>query len=110
MQIEWLTVPEVGERLGVPVDAVHRLLQDGGLVADRAGDRVLRVPAGLITGGAVVKGLPSVLSLLRDARYSDAEVIRWLHTPDGSLPGTPAQALAADRSREVKRRAQALGF
>jgi hypothetical protein len=51
-----------------------------------------------------------VLTLLRDARYSDEEAVRWLHTPDDTLPGSPVEALRNDRSREVKRRAQALGF
>ena len=34
----------------------------------------------------------------------------WAFTPDDSLPGTPAAALAENRGTEVKRRAQALGF
>jgi hypothetical protein len=51
-----------------------------------------------------------VITLLRDAGYTDAEVLRWLYTPDDSLPGTPAIALNGDGAVEVKRRAQALGF
>jgi hypothetical protein len=58
----------------------------------------------------VVKGLAGVLTLLHDGGYDDETAIRWLHTPDDSLPGTPVQALAADRGREVKRRAQALAL
>jgi hypothetical protein len=54
--------------------------------------------------------LSSVITLLRDARYADAEIIDWLLRPDDSLPGTPAQALAENRGTEVKRRAQAAGF
>ena len=71
-QVEWLTVPDVAERLGVPVTRVHQLLRDGG--------------------------------------YDDEAAIRWLHTADDTLPGTPVQALAADRGKEVKRRAQALAI
>ena len=107
--VEWLTVPEVAERLGVPVTRVHQLLRDGGLAGVREGG-VLRVPAGFLDGDAVVKGLPGVLTLLRDAGYSDDEAVRWLHTSDDSLPGTPVEALRGNRGREVKRRAQALGF
>jgi hypothetical protein len=33
-----------------------------------------------------------------------------LYTADETLPGTPVEALAANRGTEVKRRAQALGF
>jgi hypothetical protein len=73
-------------------------------------DGVLRVPAGFVRGDAVVKGLAGVLTLLRDGGYDDEAAIRWLHTPDESLPGTPVEALAADRGREVRRRAQALAL
>ena len=106
---EWLTVPDVAERLGVPVTRVHQLLREGGLAAQRL-DGVLRVPAGFVRGDAVVTGLSGVLTLLRDGGFDDEAAIRWLHTPDESLPGTPVEALAADRGREVKRRAQALAF
>jgi hypothetical protein len=60
--------------------------------------------------GRVVKGLPGTLTVLSDAGYSDEESLRWLHTPDDSLPGTPIAALRENRGTEVKRRAQALGF
>jgi hypothetical protein len=107
--IEWLTVPDVAERLGVLVTKVHQLLREGGLAGQRR-DGVLRVPALFVRGDAVVKGLTGVLTLLHDGGYDDEAAIRWLHTPDDSLPGTPVEALQADRSREVKRRAQAMAF
>jgi hypothetical protein len=106
---EWLTVPDVAERFGVLVTKVHQLLNEGSLASARI-DGVLRIPAGFVRGDAVVKGLPGVLNLLHDGGYDDEQAIRWLHTPDESLPGTPVDALQADRSREVKRRAQALAF
>jgi hypothetical protein len=112
----WLTVPEVGERLGLGVSRVHQLFRDGNLLAVRR-DGVLRVPADLIVAptdtapdGAVVKHLSGVITLLRDARYSDEEIIAWLYTADDSLPGRPVDALRANRGTEVKRRAQAAGF
>jgi excisionase family DNA binding protein len=108
-QVEWLTVPDVAERLGVPVTRVHQLLREGGLAGQREGG-VLRVPAGFLRGNAVIKGLSGVLTLLRDGGYDDEAAIRWLHTADDSLPGTPVEALAADRGKEVKRRAQALAL
>ena len=107
--IEWLTVPDVAQRLGLPVTRVHQLLRDGGLAGLRSAG-LLRVPAGFIRGDAVVKGLSGVLTLLHDGGYDDEAAIRWLHTPDETLPGTPVEALRADRGREVKRRAQALAF
>ena len=50
---EWLTLPDVAERLGLDVGKVRRLLQDRCLVATRRGERnVLSVPAALIVDGA----------------------------------------------------------
>jgi hypothetical protein len=105
----WLTMPEVAELLDLPVTRVHQLLRDRKLLAVRR-DGVLRVPAEFIVDGAVVKHLSGVLTLLQDARFDDEEALRWLYTPDDSLPGTPALALTENRATEVKRRAQALGF
>lgn len=102
-------MPDVAELLGIPVNRVHQLVRDRSLLAVREGG-VLRVPADFILEGGVVKHLPGVLTLLDDAGYNDAEALRWLYTPDESLPGTPAEALRGNRATEVKRRAQALGF
>lgn len=57
-----------------------------------------------------MKGLPGTLTVLLDAGYGDVESMRWLFTPDDSLPGSPIEAIKAGRHTEVKRRAQALGF
>jgi hypothetical protein len=107
--VGWLTVPEIAERLEVPVTRVHQMLRDHQLIAVRR-DGVLRVPAELVAGKGVLKHLPGVLTLLHDAGYNDDEALRWLYTDDDSLPGTPAVALSGAGATEVKRRAQALGF
>jgi hypothetical protein len=106
---EWLTMPDVAERLGIPVNRVHQLVRDRSLIAVRE-NGVLRVPADFITDTGVLKHLPGVLTVLYDARYNEGQALRWLYTPDDSLPGTPIAALQGDRATEVKRRAQALGF
>lgn len=106
---EWLPLPDVAERLEVPITKVHQMIRDGGLLAVRH-DGVLRVPIELVANRTVLKHLPGVLTLLHDAGYNDEEALRWLYEPDESLPGTPAAALAGGRATEVKRRAQALGF
>ncbi|CAN5607665.1 Rv2175c family DNA-binding protein [soil metagenome] len=105
-----ISLPEAAELLGVPITAVHQHIKDGRLVvvADEEGRR--RTPRPLIAEGVVVKHLPSVITLLRDARFSDDEIVSWLFRADDSLPGTPAQALAENRGTEVKRRAQAAGY
>jgi Rv2175c C-terminal domain of unknown function len=105
----WINLPDLAEKLEVPVTRVHQLIRDRSLLAVRR-DGVLRVPVELIATPTVRKHLPGVLTLLHDAGYNDEEALRWLYTADESLPGTPAVALAGDRATEVKRRAQALGF
>ncbi|GAA0540536.1 DNA-binding protein [Saccharopolyspora subtropica] len=108
-EVEVLPLPDVAERLGQPVTRVHQLIRDGHLLALRRGG-VLGVPTAFLADRAVVKGLGGTITLLRDAGYQDDEILRWLFTPDDSLPGTPVDALRGNRGREVKRRAQAMGF
>jgi hypothetical protein len=105
----WLTLPDIAERLEVPITRVQQMVREHALLAVRR-DGVLRVPVELVANRNVLKHLPGVLTLLHDAGYTDEEALRWLFEPDDSLPGTPAQALAGNRATEIKRRAQALGF
>ena len=105
---DWLTVPDVAERLHVDVTKVRQLLRERKLLGVRR-DGVLWVPAIFVGDGAILKGLPGTLSLLADSGFNDDEALRWLFTDDG-LPGSPVQALAENRGTEVKRRAQALAF
>jgi hypothetical protein len=105
---EWLTLPDVAERFGVQVTRVRQLLRDNQLLAVRRGENnVLSVPAQFLDGDHTVKGLTGTLTLLKDAKFTDVEAVRWLFTADESLPGTPVQALAENRGTEVRRRAQA---
>ncbi|MDT3437994.1 Rv2175c family DNA-binding protein [Pseudofrankia sp. BMG5.37] len=105
-----MPLPDVAEAMGVPITRVRQLVREGSLLARRQEDGILRVPAGFIQDGQVTKGLPGTLTLLADAGYSQEEAIDWLLREDPSLPGTPLDALRENRGREVKRRAQALGF
>jgi len=107
---ELITLPEAAELLGAPVTRVHQLIKEGQLVTAPDSQSRRCVPREFVAGGAVLKGLPAVITLLRDGGYNDAEIVGWLFRADDSLPGTPAQALADNRGREVKRRAQAAGF
>lgn len=104
-----LPLPDVARRLALPVTRVHQMLRDGQLLGVRR-QGVVVVPAEFLRDDAVVKGLPGTITLLRDAGYSVEEILRWLFTAEDSLPGTPIGALRTDRGREVKRRAQAMGF
>lgn len=108
--MDLLSLPEIAEQLGVPVTRVHQYIRDGQLVATRIGDGPRSVPALFVQDGAVVKALPSVITMLRDARFTDDEIIDWLHRVDDTLPGSPIDALRANRGSEVKRRAQVAGY
>lgn len=105
----WLALPDVAGRLEVSISKVHQMIRDRELLAVRR-DGVRVVPAELVANQTVRKHLPGILTLLHDAGYDDEAALRWLYLPDDTLPGTPAEALADHRAREVKRRAQATGF
>lgn len=109
MEVEWATVPDIAEALGVEVTKVRQFLREGKLLGGRNGDGPLTIPAAFVQDGQIVKHLPGVITLLRDARFADDEAIRWLFADD-DLPGSPIEALRENRGTEVKRRAQALGF
>ncbi|RAY13252.1 DNA-binding protein [Actinomadura craniellae] len=106
---DWLTTTETAERLGVNHSRVKQLLRDHKLLGAQR-EEGFRIPAAFVQQGQVVKGLPGTLTLLADAGYNDIEALRWLFTPDDTLPGTPAQALLENRGTEIRRRAQALAF
>jgi hypothetical protein len=104
-----LPLPDVAQQLGLPVTRVHQMMRDGQLMGVRRAGVVL-IPAEFLSGDAIVKGLPGTITLLRDAGYPAEDILRWLFTAEDSLPGTPIGALRTNRGREVKRRAQAMGF
>lgn len=106
---DWLTLPEVAARLGVRESKVHQMVRDGALLAVRR-EGARKVPIELVENPNVLKHLPGVLTLLRDAGYDDDEALGWLYEADDTLPGTPVRGLAGPLATEVKRRAQALGF
>jgi excisionase family DNA binding protein len=105
----WITVPEAAERLGVPITKIRQQLRERRLLGVRS-EGVLRIPDDFVGEGVLLKGLPGLLTLLFDAGYTEDEALRWLYTEDDSLPGTPVQALAENRGKEVHRRAQASAF
>jgi hypothetical protein len=108
---DWLTLPDLGDLLGLDAVRARQLVRDQVVVAVRRGEKnVLSVPSDFVHDGALLKGLSGTLTVLADGGFDSNEAIRWLYTLDDSLPGTPIAALAANRGTEVKRRAQASGF
>lgn len=113
--IEWWSIPEVAEALGIRDRDVRSLISDRTLVAVRHEGRAPQVPAELLVaedGGrhVVVPGLRGTVIQLADAGYSDDEIVAWLLRPNDELGSTPAAALAALRTHAVRRAAQALAF
>lgn len=108
-ELKALSIPEVSQRLGVPVSRVHQLVRDGHLLAIRR-NGALAIPEEFLGDDTVVKGLAGTITVLRDGGYDDQEIVRWLFEDDPSLPGTPIEALRGNRGREIKRRAQAMAL
>jgi Rv2175c C-terminal domain of unknown function len=106
---QWINLPDLAEKLDVSISKVNQMVRDGQLLAVKR-DGVRLVPAELVANATALKHLPGVLTLLRDAGYNDEEALRWLYEPDKALDGNAAVALGGPKAREVKRRAQAVGF
>ena len=107
---DWLTLPEVADRLRLSISRTKQLLRDRKLLAVKRPTGVFSVPAAFLDGDQVVRGLHGTLTLLFDCGFDDLEALRWLFTADESLPGTPIDALVRRRATEVNRRAQAMAF
>ena len=110
---EWLTFPDLADRLGVPLSSVRRFVEDRELLAHRVGERrVLAVPAGFVDSEGPLHALKGTFTVLADGGMSDEEILRWLHTRDETLPvpGTPLDAIRAGFKTEVRRRAMEEAF
>lgn len=108
---EWVAFPDIAERWDMPVTRVHNLVSERRLLAVRRPAPPMRaVPAAFLTDTGVLEPLRGTLVLLQDAGFDDEEALRWLFTPDESLPGRPIDALRDGHKTEVRRRAQALGW
>lgn len=110
---EWLTVPDIAERLGVPLSQVRQMITDREVLSSRIGERhVIAVPAKFFDDEGARPDLKGTFTVLADGGMRDEEIMRWLFTPDDSLPvdGAPIDALRAGHKTEVRRRAQALAF
>jgi len=122
---EWLTVPDVADKLGTDASKVRRLVQERKVLATRRGDpRVVSIPAAFLVPGhlanpaqptapregqpwSVLASLQGTLTVLSDAGFSDDDAIAWLFTPQDGLPGSPIDALRAGRKTEIRRLAAA---
>lgn len=93
----------------MPVTRVHNLVGDRRLLAARIDD-VRSIPALLLGEAGPLESLRGTAMVLQDAGFTDEQAIRWLFTPDDTLPGRPIDALRDGRKTEIRRRASALGW
>jgi hypothetical protein len=109
----WLTLPDLAERLRVRLSEARRLVEDRELLAARVGERaVLAVPEAFVGPDGPLPALKGTFTVLADARVADDEALRWLFTPDPTLPGggSPVDAIRAGHKTEVRRRAMELAL
>lgn len=109
----WVSIPEVADRYGVALSRARRYLADRDLLGLRVGpNRALAVPEAFLGPAGPRPDLRGTFTVLADGGMSDVEILRWLFTPDPTLPvpGAPVDALAAGHKTEVRRRAQALAL
>ena len=110
---EWLTVPDIGERMGLRLSDVRQMIEDRQVLGVRIGPRnVLSVPSKFFNEEGPLPELPGTFTVLGDSRMTDAQILRWLFTPDDSLPvqGSPMDALLAGFKTEVRRRAMEAAY
>ena len=110
---QWLTVPDIAERLGIRLADVRRLIDDREVLAARTGERrVVAVPAKFFDDEGVLPALKGTFTVLADGGMKDDEILVWLFTPDATLPveGAPIDALRGGFKTEVRRRAMELAF
>lgn len=110
---DWLTVPDVAERLGVRLADVRRMIEDRVVLAHRVGERrVVAIPAAFFDDEGALAALPGTITVLGDGGLDDEEMLRWLFTVDDTLPlgGTPMDNIRGGRKTEVRRRAMELAL
>jgi hypothetical protein len=104
---QWLTIPDLVQRLGMTQGRVRRLIEDRQLLAVRR-NGVLQVPEVFLDGDAPLSDLRGTLFVLADDGFTDELAMEWLLEPDDSLGIAPIAALRSGRKAEVRRVAQAL--
>lgn len=105
---QWLTIPDLVEKLGLTPSRIRRLVEERQLLAVKI-DGVLSVPADFLDEEDLpLSELRGTLFVLADARFTDDEAMEWMLSTEESLGAAPIDALRAGRKAEVRRVAQAL--
>lgn len=105
--IEWLTTPDLVEILDEPLGRVRRLIAEQHLIgSNRTG--VFAVPSIFIVDRHPLSSLRGTIIVLKDAGFSDDEVIDWLFEEEEELGRTPIAALLDGHKSAVRRVARTL--
>lgn len=105
---DWLTMPDLVERLDEPLARVRRLLDEKYLIGSRR-TGTFAVPEIFLSGDHPLSSLRGTVIVLQDAGFSDDEAIDWLLGYEDSMGRAPISALLAGHKSEVRRVAQTLG-
>jgi hypothetical protein len=105
---QWLTIPDLVEKLELTPSRIRRLIEERQLLAIRR-NGVLSIPADFLGEEDLpLSELRGTLFVLADARFTDEEAMEWMLSVEESLGAAPIDALRAGRKAEVRRVAQAL--
>lgn len=105
---QWLTIPDLVEKLDLTPSRIRRLIEDRQLLAIKR-NGVLSVPVDFLSEEDLpLSELRGTLVVLADARFTDEEAMEWMLSTEESLGTAPIDALRAGRKAEVRRVAQAL--
>ncbi len=110
---DWLSVPDAAQLQGLSLSSVRGQLKDRELVSVRRGpNKAVYIPAAFVTADGPRPELRGTVTVLADGGMSDAELVRWLFTPDATLPadGTPIGCLIGGHKSEIRRRAMETAF
>lgn len=108
-EVQWLTVPDVCERMTLSPGKVHRLLEERALLGVKI-DGVLRIPELFLVESEPQGDLRGTAVVLLDGGYSDQEAVEWLLAHNDALGTSPIEALRAGRKSAVRRLAQVLAL
>lgn len=104
---EWLTMPDLVERLDESLGRVRRLLDDKFLIGSRR-TGVFAVPEVFVIDDHPLPSLRGTVIVLQDAGFTDDEAIDWLLSHEEAIGRAPIAALREGRKAEVRRVAQTL--
>ena len=109
IDVVWLTVPDVCERLGLTPGKVHRLVEDRALLGTKIGG-IFKIPEVFLDGSEPLTDLRGTVVVLLDGGFTDEDATWWLLDMNDALAASPIDALRSGRKGEVRRLAQTLAL